>query len=47
MLSFYLEYIVGGVCTNYGDAICNLGYACDACPFNADMDVEERLKGGL
>lgn len=34
-------------CDNCGDYICNIGYACDACPYNYDGCVEERLSIGL
>ena len=27
------EFIKNGVCQNNGSVPCNLGYACDACPF--------------
>lgn len=30
-----LPFIIGGKCTNNGKYICNLGYACDGCPYNA------------
>ena len=28
------SFIVNGVCKIGEDAICNIGYACDACPYN-------------
>jgi len=27
-------FIVDGICKNDGKYICNLGYACDGCPYN-------------
>ena len=29
-------FIVDGICKNNGRYICNLGYACDACPYYRD-----------
>lgn len=29
-----IPWIKDGVCINDGSNICNLGYACDGCPFN-------------
>jgi len=31
-----LPYIIEGKCTNEGDVVCNLGYACDGCPYNVE-----------
>ncbi len=28
------HWIENGICTNKGENICNLGYACDGCPYN-------------
>ena len=28
------SWVKDGVCHNNGELICNLGYACDGCPFN-------------
>lgn len=28
------NFIENGVCENNGEFICNLGYACDGCPYN-------------
>jgi len=39
--------IINDVCINVGEYICNLGYACDCCPYNLDYKVEERLQIGL
>jgi hypothetical protein len=39
--------IINGICINAGEHICNIGYACDACPYNLDLQVEERLYIGL
>jgi hypothetical protein len=35
------DFIKDGVCVNKGKNICNLGYACDACPF---IDIDEMNK---
>ena len=32
-----LPFIKNGKCINDGTYICNLGYACDGCPFNKDV----------
>jgi len=37
------EFIKDGICTNKGKIICNLGYACDACPFNYERVVSISL----
>ena len=29
-----MNFIKNGVCHNKGEQICNIGYACDACPYN-------------
>ena len=29
-----LSFIKNGICINNGESICNLGYACDGCPYN-------------
>ncbi len=34
-------FIVNGVCENQGNVKCNLGYACDGCPYNKDQDTSE------
>jgi hypothetical protein len=39
--------IINGICMNDGTLLCNLGYACDCCPYNYDPEVEERLQVGL
>ncbi len=31
-----LPYITDSKCTNNGEYICNLGFACDGCPYNKD-----------
>ena len=31
-----VPWIKNGKCTNKGEHICNLGYACDGCPWNKD-----------
>jgi hypothetical protein len=36
-------FIVDGICVNFGDYICNLGYACDACPYNPENHSKEEL----
>lgn len=37
-----LPYIVEGKCTNEGDIVCNLGYACDACPYNKELKAKKK-----
>ena len=37
-----LPYIVNGKCINEGDSICNLGYACDGCPFNKEAKATKK-----
>jgi len=37
-----LSYIVEGKCTNEGDVICNLGYACDGCPYNKNKNATRK-----
>ena len=37
-----LPFIVNGKCENKGDSICNLGYACDGCPFNKDKEATKQ-----
>jgi hypothetical protein len=44
LLMYYLDELY---CDNYGDYICNLPYACDSCPYNFEIKVEERLLIGL
>jgi hypothetical protein len=39
--------VINGICMNDGNQYCNLGYACDACPYNLDQEIEERLQTGL
>jgi hypothetical protein len=46
------NFIIDDICYNYGDQICNLGYACDACPYNfprdiTELEIIERLQIGL
>jgi len=36
------HFIINGVCCNWGAYICNLGYACDGCPFNKDEIKSEK-----
>jgi hypothetical protein len=31
-----IPWINDGKCTNNGKYICNLGYACDGCPYNTE-----------
>jgi len=31
-----MAWIKNGKCINVGKYICNLGYACDACPYNKE-----------
>ena len=31
-----VKWVVNGKCINKGEVICNLGYACDGCPYNKD-----------
>ena len=37
-----LPYIVNGKCINEGESICNLGYACDGCPFNNEKKATKK-----
>lgn len=37
-----LPYIVEGKCTNEGDIVCNLGYACDGCPYNKEKKATKK-----
>lgn len=37
-----LPFIVNGICSNEGDCICNLGYACDGCPYNKDNKATKK-----
>jgi hypothetical protein len=41
--------IVAGICMQDGEdtPYCGLHYACDACPYNLDRELEERLQTGL
>lgn len=32
------SFIVNGVCKKDNQTFCNLGYACDACPYNKDKE---------
>jgi len=41
------HYIMSGACTNEGESICFEPYACDACPYNLDAEVDRRLEIGL
>jgi len=34
-------WIVNGVCEKLEEAVCNLGYACDGCPYNPDYQQKE------
>lgn len=34
-------FIKKGKCINDGSSICNLGYACDGCPYNKSDDSKE------
>jgi hypothetical protein len=34
------SWIIEGVCNNKGNDICNLGYACDGCPYNDEAENE-------
>lgn len=35
-------------CNNFlGDSICNLGYACDACPYNNEDEIISRWENGV
>lgn len=36
------HWIVNGVCEKPEKAICNLGYACDGCPYNEDIEEMEK-----
>lgn len=36
------DWIVGEICQKPEDVICNLGYACDGCPYNRDYQDEEK-----
>lgn len=40
-------YIMNGVCTNEGETVCFEPYACDACPYNLDAEIDARLEIGL
>jgi hypothetical protein len=44
-----MDYIMNGVCTIDENAFqeCYEPYACDACPYNLDTIIEERLEVGL
>ena len=46
-----MDYIINGVCTIDDNAYqaykCFEPYACDACPYNLDMAIEERMEVGL
>jgi len=37
-----LSFIEGGVCKNEGQSICNLGYACDGCPYNKEKKAVKK-----
>lgn len=42
-----VPWVVNGVCKKEEispDAICNLGYACDGCPYNANVRANRYLK---
>jgi len=39
--------IMNGVCTIEENEQCFEPYACDACPYNLQMEVEQRLEVGL
>lgn len=32
-----VSFIVNGICIKGEERICNLGYACDGCPYNQDI----------
>jgi len=32
-----VPFVKEGRCTNRGEYICNLGYACDGCPYNSEL----------
>jgi hypothetical protein len=42
-----MDVIVNGVCTNEGQEQCFQPYACDACPYNLDAEIDSRLEVGL
>jgi predicted xylose isomerase-like sugar epimerase len=46
-----MDYIIGGVCTieenNYQGYNCFEPYACDACPYNLDAELDARMEIGL
>lgn len=42
-----MDYIMNGVCTNEGETVCYEPYACDACPYNLNTVIDERLEVGL
>ena len=37
-----LPYIKDGVCINTGESICNLGFACDGCPYNKEKKATKK-----
>ena len=37
-----LPYIENGVCKNKGEYVCNLGYACDGCPYNKENKATKK-----
>jgi len=37
-----VPWIKNGKCINNGDYICNLGWACDGCPYNKDGDAKAK-----
>jgi len=39
-----LPFIKDGICVNDGTYKCELGFACDACPFNAELKRNEGIK---
>jgi len=33
------KFIINGVCRNDGKYICEIGYACDGCPYNKTVEL--------
>lgn len=41
----HIKWIINGVCRKEelgDDSICNLGYACDGCPYNEDVGINRK-----
>ena len=44
------SFIINGECKNLNNAMCNLGYACDSCPYNkqkSPTDTEKMMINSL